>query len=302
MLRLADPEALRAHQAQFDLDRLLPTDLDPVATRRLAALLARPYEDLTAAEVPYALDLVAQAGYPAALFAYLVPAVLRRPPLRDRWAADRWVVGLSAARGHPGLASWATEIDETLVRWLEARPIRGGDDPVDLWLSDGALHRFDLRAARRLADPGRSRPGVAADWVRAHEGPFYARAAFCLLQRSGVGAERRFLLWESATTDAAARAWVEVMFHAHGEGWRPEPASLDRLLDDPERLVVAEALTAHPEVDVAVGAAAVAILLAPRRARELRARVEGRLRALAAADQDRFVLVPSVGRLLGADG
>jgi hypothetical protein len=302
MLRLADPDLLRAHRSQFDVEALRPTGLDPVATRRLAGLVDRPYEDLTAVEVPYALELVAAAGYPAPLFAYFLPAFLRRPPLRDRGAADRWVVGLVAARGTPGVEAWAPEIDETLVRLLAARPVRGGDDPVDLWLSERALDRFELRAARRLADTARSRPGVAADWVRASEGPFYARTALCLLQRSGDGAERRFLLWESAASDADARAWVEVMFHVHGEGWRPEPASLDRLLDDPARLEVAEAWIAHPEPDVAIGAAAVALLLAPRRARELRARVEGRLRALAAADQDRFVLVPSVARLLGASG
>ncbi len=302
MLRLADPAVLRAHQDRFDADALLPVGLDPGAARQLEALLRRPYEDLTAVELPYALELVARAGYPAALFAYFLPAVLRRPPLRDRCAIDRWVIGLVAARGHPGLASWAEEIDETLIRVLDARPVRGGDDPVDLWLSDGALHKFELRAARRLDDPGRSRPGVAAEWARASEGPFYARAALCLLARAGAGAERRFLMWESASSDAAARAWVEVMFHVQGEGWRPEPASLDRLLDDPARLAVAEAWTAHPEPDVAIGAAGVAVLMAPRRAREMRARVEGRLRALAASDQDRFVLVPTVARLLGAAG
>jgi|GEM_PF-3358509 len=302
MLRLADLAVLRAHQDGFDLDALQPAGLDPGAARHLAALLRRPYEDLTAAEIPYALDVVARAGYPAGLFAYFLPAVLRRPPLRDRWAVDRWVVGLVAARGHPGLASWAEEIDETLIRILDARPVRGGDDPVDLWMSDGALHKFELRAARQLADPARSRPGVAADWVRAAAGPLYARAALCLLARAGAGAERRFLMWESAASDAAARSWVEVMFHVHGEGWRPEPASLDRLLDDPARREVAEAWTAHPEADVAIGAAAVAVLMAPRRARELRARVAGRLRVLEASDQDRFVLVPTVARLLGAAG
>jgi hypothetical protein len=50
---------------------------------------------------------------------------------------------------------------------------------------------------------------------------------------------------------------------------------------------------------VAVGAAAVVVLLAPRRAREVRGRVEARLAALDAAADDRFVLVPTVRRLLG---
>ena len=302
MLRLADPDLLHAHRAQFDLRALRLGGLEPVAARRLGALVERPYEDLTGVEVAYALELVAGAGYPPPLFAYFLPAVLRRPPLRDRLAVDRFVVGLVAARGAPGVEAWAPEIEETLGRLLDARPVRGGDDPVALWLSERALHRFALRAARRHADTTRSRPGVAADWVRASDGPIYARTALCLLQRSGAGAERRFLRWEGATSDAAARAWVEVMFHVHGEGWRPAPASLDRLLDDPARLDVAEAWGAHPEPDVAVGAVAVAVLMAPRRARELRALVAGRLRALEASGQDRFVLVPSVARLLGAAG
>ena len=88
------------------------------------------------------------------------------------------------------------------------------------------------------------------------------------------------------------------MFHAHGEGWRPESPMIDGLLAAPERAEVADGLMGHPELDLALGAAGVTLLLSPRRGREVRARIEGRLRALDASDQDRFVLLPTVRRLL----
>lgn len=298
MVRLADPDVLRAHQALFHPASLRGAGLDPLLSRHLDALVGRPYESLSGDDAVRALDLVDRAGLPPALFAYFLPALLRRPPMRDRLASERLLQGLLVARGEPALVPWAAEIEETLVRFLAARPVRGGDDPVDLWLSEPALRRLEFAAVRRVPERPRARTGVAVDWTRATEGPLYARAALVLFQRFPTAAERRFLLWEAVPDDNAARAWVETMFHVHGEGWRPEPASLDRLLDEPERLAAAEALLAHPEPDVAIGAAAVGAVLAPRRWKEWRLRVASRLRSLDASDQDRFVLVPTVRRLL----
>lgn len=298
MVRLADPVVLRAHQALFDPAALRAHALDPVSGRHLDALLERPYEDLSGDDAVRALALTDVAGLPPTLFAYFLPALLRRPPMRDRRASERLLQGLLVARGEPALAPWGPEIEETLVRWLAARPLRGGDDPVDLWLSEPALRRLEVAATRRHAEGPRARTGVAVDWTRTLEAPVYARAALVLFQRFPAAAERRFLMWEAAPDDNAARAWVETMFHVHGEGWRPEPAALDALLDEPARLSAAEALIAHPEPDVAIGAAAVGAVLAPRRWKEWRLRIGSRLRALDAADQDRFVLVPTVRRLL----
>jgi hypothetical protein len=298
MVRFADDAALRDHLARFDPSRLSREGLDPLEARRLDALLERPYEDLDSRDVSHALAIVDRAGTPPDLFAYFLPAALRRPPYKDLRASECLLAGLLAARDDAVVAAWDAEIEATLVRFLTARPLRGGDDPVDLWLSETASRQRALEAARRLPWSARRRAGLLADWVRATEGPVYARAALLLLQRWPDAAERRLLMWEAGTEDNLLRAWVEVMFHAHGEGWRPGSAALDALLDAPARYAVADGLIAHVEPDLAVGAAAVALLLAPSRGREVRARVAPRLAQLDAMDQDAFVVLPVVRALL----
>jgi hypothetical protein len=298
MVRLANDAALRDHLARFDPSRLTREGLDPLEARRLDALLDRPYEDLDGRDVAHALALVRSAGLPTDLFAYFLPAVLRRPPWKDVRASECLMAGLLAARDDAVVASWDAEIEATLVRFLTARPLRGGDDPVDLWFTETASRQRGLEAARRLPWGARRRAGLLADWARATEGPVYARAALVLLQRWPSAAERRFLLWETGSEDNLLRAWVEVMFHAHGEGWRPGSAALDAVLDAPSRYALAEGLIGHLEPDVAIGAAAVALLLAPGRGREVRARVAPRIADLDATDQDRFVLLPVVRSLL----
>lgn len=298
MVRLADPRALEAHQARFDLGRWPREGLDPVDARRLDALLDRPYESLDARDVAHALDLVERGGLAEALFPYFLPAALRRPPYRDTLASERLLAGLFATRGRPEVADWGPEIEETLVRWLVTRPLRGGDDPVDLWLSDAAARRHELEAARRLPARIRMRASLGGGWVAAREGPIYPRVALLLFHAEPERAVERFLSWESSEERNLVRVAVEVLFHAAGEGWRPDPAALAETLDVPARLARLEDRIAHEELDVALGAAATAILLAPRRGRELRARVAPRVAALDASDSDRFVLPSRVRRLL----
>jgi hypothetical protein len=298
MVRLADSTVLREHQARFDPACLPRTGLDPLAARRLEGLLARPYEALDARDVVEALDLVARSGHEAALVAYFLPAALRQPPLRDREAADRFLASLWAAREAPEVALWDAEIEQTLLRWLATRPLRGGDDPVDLWISATALRRRGLETARRVPRDPRRGGGLVAGWTTAAGGPPYARAALLLLARWPAAAERRVHLWEAGGDDHHLRAWLEVMFHAHGEGWRPGAPAFDAWIEAPARRAVVETLLAHPEPDVAIGAAAVGLLVLPGRARTIRAAVASRLRALDAAEEDRFVLTPEVRRLL----
>ena len=298
MVRLADDAGLRDHIARFDTTRLSRGGLDALDARRLEALLERPYEDLDGPDVALALTLVERAGLPPDLFAYFLPAALRRPPFKDLRASESLLAGLVASRGEEAVAAWDPEIEATLVRFLAARPLRGGDDPVDLWLSETASRQRALESERRLPRSARRRAGLLADWERTSEGPVYARAALVLLGRWPDAAERRLRMWETGTQDNLLRAWVEVMFHAHGEGWSPGPPSLDAVLDVSARFAFAHGLLGHPEVDLALGAAAVAILLVPSRAREVRARIAPCLAALEAADSDRFVLLPAVRSLL----
>lgn len=298
MVRLADPRSLRAHQARFDIARLPRTGLEALEIRRLDLLLDRPYEDLDAADVANALHLIDRAGLYAPLFAYFLPAALRRPPCRDLVASERLLAGLLSTGSDEAVADWDPEIEEALVSWLSTRPLRGGDDPVDLWLSEPALRRRELEAARRLPSILRIRSGLSSGWREACEGPLYVRLALLCLTRWPAAAERRLRAWESSSEDNLSRAWVELMFHAHGEGWRAEQPALETWLASPERIEAAEHLLTHAEPDIALGAAAVALLLVPHRARELRARVAGRLASHLASEQDRFALTPTVLGLL----
>lgn len=298
MVRLADPRALEAHQARFDLGRWPREGLDPVDARRLDAILDRPYESLDARDVAHALDLIERGGLAEALFPYFLPAALRRPPTTDALASERLLSGLFATRGQSAVADWGPEIEEALVRWLCTRPLRGGDDPIDLWLSDAAARRHELEASRRLPARIRMRASLGGGWAAAREGPLYPRVALLLFHAEPQRAVARFLAWEASEEPNLVRVAIEVLFHAAGEGWRPDPAALAETLDVPARLARLEELVAHGETDVALGAAAAAILLAPRRARELRARAAPRLAALDLLDSDRFVLPSRVRRLL----
>jgi len=298
MVRLADPRSLRAHQARFDVASLPRTGLDALEVRSLDALLERPYQDLDARDVAHALHLIDRAGLHAQLFAYFLPAALRRPPYKDLLASERLLTGLLAAATDDAVHDWDPEIEETLVTWLSTRPLRGGDDPVDLWLAETSLRRRELEAARRLPSIVRIRSGLSHGWREATEGPIYVRLALLLLSRWPAAAERRLRAWEVSAEPNHSRAWIELMFHAHGEGWRAEQTALESWLASPDRLEAAESLLSHSELDVAIGASAVALLLAPRRARELRGRIAGRLAALDVGEPGRFVLTPTVRKLL----
>lgn len=297
MVRLRDPKSLRAHQARFDVARLSHEGLDPLDASRIDALLDRPYEDLTGKDVACALEVIERAGLDEGLFAYFLPAVLRRPPFQDVVACERLLLGLEGARGEPAVADWDPEIDATLLRWLSIRPLRGGDDPVDLYLSEAALRRHEIEAARRLPTESRLRSCLGMDWHRAAEGPLYPRVAMSLLDRTPAKAVSRLGSLEKSHDENLHRAWVELLFHAHGVGWRPASRDAVEWMDAPARAAFAEALLAHDALDVAIGAAGVLILMQPRRARELRMRASVRLAALDASDSDKFVLTPVTRRL-----
>lgn len=297
MVRLRDPEILRAHQARFDVARFALAGLAPLDASRLDALLDRPYEDLTGKDVACALDVIERAGLDASLFAYFLPAVLRRPPFRDVVACERLLLGLDGARGEAAISDWDPEIDATLLRWLSLRPLRGGDDPVDLYLSEAALRRHEIEAARRLPTESRLRSCLGMDWHRAAEGPLYPRVALSLLDRTPSKAVARLASLERSHDENLHRAWVELLFHAHGVGWRPESREAVDWMDAPARAAFAEGLMGHAALDLALGAAGVAILLQPRRARELKGRAVQRLAALDASDSDKFVLTRITRRL-----
>lgn len=298
MVRPSDPMRLRAHQARFDVARLSRDGLDPLDARRLDALLDRPYEELSGADVACALDVMHRAGLHAPLFAYFLPAVLRRPPFQDVVASERFLEGLEGARGDLAVADWNPEIEATLTHWLTHRPMRGGDDPVDLYLSEAGLRRHEIEAARRLPTESRLRSCLGTDWRRASEGPLYPRAVLVLLDRAPAKAVARLTSLERSEHDNLRRAWIEILMHAHGVGWRPESREAVEWLDAPKRMTFAEGLMGHLELDIAIGAAAAAILMSPRRARELRERASVRLTALDASDSDKFVLTPIARRLL----
>ena len=298
MVRLSDPLRLRAHRARFDVARLSREGLDPLDSRRLRALLDRPYEDLSGSDVACALDVMHRAGLHALLFAYFLPAVLRRPPFEDVVASERFLVALEGARSDAAVAEWGSEIGATLMRWLTLRPMRGGDDPVDLHLSEAGLRRHEIEAARRLPTESRLRSCLGTDWRRAGEGPLYPRAAMVLLDRSPANAVARLASFEKSHDDNLRRVSIELLVHAHGVGWRPESPEAVDWLDAPKRMVFAEALMGHSQLDIAIGAAVAAILMSPRRVRELRLRASVRLAALDATDSDKFVLTPVTRRLL----
>lgn len=298
MVRASDPLRLRAHQARFDVARIPREGLEPLDARRLDMLLDRPYEDLSGGDVACALDVMDRASLHAPLFAYFLPAVLRRPPWKDFVASERFLLGLEGARGDPAIADWSAEIDATLRRWLTLRPLRGGDDPVDLHLSEAGLRRHEIEAARRLPTESRLHSRLGADWRRAGEGPIYVRAALLLLDRTPATAVERLRAFERSEDDNLQRSWVELAVHAHGVGWRPEVRDAVEWLDAPARRAHADALIARAEPDLAIGAAAAAILIHPRSAREVRARIAPRIAALDASEADAFVLTPVVRRLL----
>jgi hypothetical protein len=296
MVRLGDTASLRAHAARFPPGAIPRDGLAPLDACRLDRILSRPYEELTSEEVAQALALVDRNRLPM-LFAYVLPAALRRPPSHDLAASDRLLDGLLRLRADPTLAHWEPEIERSLERSLELRPLRGGDDPVDLWISDEALRLRLLEAARRPA-AARERPRRVPTWASAREGPFYARLALTLLDRRPSRAVARVERWEEVDDPNLARAWVEIVFHANAMGWGPDaPHTFDHLVS-PERAARAHALLLHDELDVAIGAAAVLRLLAPARAAGMRDRVQGLLAALDAAESDRFVLTGTVRRLL----
>jgi hypothetical protein len=301
MVRLADPDALRAHVARFDPHALPHAALATLDARRLDVLLDRPYEDLTARDVAQALDLVERAGFDPALFAYFLPAALRTPPEHDGVATGRFLGALLAARGEEAVAEWDAEIEGALAGWLETRPLRGGDDPVDLWLSERGARWVEIDSARRLVRVPRLRIGPGTGWAQASSGPPYARIALTLLSRWPAKAVERYLAWERSSRDNDLRSWVEVTFHAHAEGWRPDPAPLSDVLVAPERLARARTLLLHDADDVALGAAALLCLLDPRGMPAVRAVVAARLRTLDASHDDRFVLIRSVRRLLAGE-
>jgi hypothetical protein len=295
MVRLADPACLRAHAARFDREALAHDGLPGVEALRLRRLLARPYEDLTAEEIALALALAEERRLPS-LFAWCLPAALRRLPERDPLASDRLLQGILDSGGEPAVADWEPEVEAALAGMLASRPLRGGDDPVDLWISDGALRLRALERARRGS--GRPRARRVPTWTGAREGPFYARLALVLLDRFPARAAARLAEWEAGATDNHARAWVETTFHANAMGWGPSlPGVFERLVSE-ERAARAHALVLHAETDVAIGAAATLLLLAPGRAEGLRDRVEGLLASVDASESDRFVVPGPVRRLL----
>ncbi len=297
MVRLADPSALRAHLARFDLARVPRERLAPVDAMRLDRLLDEPYDDLDGRDVSLALDLLSKGGLHVPLFAYFLPAALRSPPAKDPTAAERFLEGLIATRSDAAAADWAPEVDAVLEQWLATRPFRGGDDPVDLWISEEAAQRRELEAARRHPVGARSRLRSSDRWAAAWEGPVYARIALLLLQRSGARARTRLESWERAVARALAPAWVATLFHAPGGRWRPKAPGVPEFLDAPERAAKARALLAHPKDDVAVGAAAVLSVLGAGDS-GARAAVEARVRTLDASESDRFVLTRRVRALL----
>jgi hypothetical protein len=305
LVRLNDPQALRAHQARFDLGRLPRDGMSSLDARRLEALLDRPYEELRDEEVAHALDLTARASATGSWFAYFLPATLKADPATDLALAERFLAGLLAARREPSSApaldDWTPEVDDALERALCERPLRGPDDPVDLWLPDDAARLREIEAARRFRMPRRLGPGAASSWRDAREGPFYARVALLLLERRPAAAVGRLRSWETSPRDNLARVWVETLFHGHGVGWRADAPGVADFLDAPERGTRAEALLAHGQDDVAIGAAAVLRLLAPPRAEAARERVAARLAAVDARPCDRFVLTRSLRRLLRGD-
>jgi hypothetical protein len=297
MVRLADTASLRAHAARFPPDAIPREGLSPLDALRLDRILSRPYEELTVDEVAQALTLVERNAL-GRLFAYVLPAALRRPPETDLVASDRLLEGLLRSHGEAAIADWEPEIERFLDRTLESRPLRGGDDPVDLWISPDALRLRALEAARRMAGVARARTRPAPTWGAAREGPFYARVALALLERYPGRALERLEAWEKAPEENASRAWVEVVFHANALGWGPCSAEAFGHLVSAERATRAHDLLLHERIDVAIGAAAILRLIAPGRAQGVRDRVEGLLAALDACESDRFVLPSSVRRLL----
>jgi hypothetical protein len=298
VVRLSDAAALRAHAARFPPEAIPREGLSPLDACRLDSLLVRPYEELTAEEVALALSLGERARLPS-LFAWVLPAALRRTPSNDLASSDRLLDGLFRARGEVALAPWEPEIERALERLLEARSLRGGEDPVDLWVTDDALRLRALDAARRAPDL-RGRRRVVPSWASAREGPFYARLALVLLDRYPARAEERIAQWEGSPDVNLSRAWVEVVFHANAMGWAPQAPRAFEALVSPERAARAHALLQHDALDVAVAAAAILRMVAPARAAGVRDRVDGLLAALDAAESDRFVLTSSVRRLLEA--
>ena len=295
--RLSDPAALRAHAARFTPESIARDDLAPLDARRVESLLSRPYEDLTPEEVAQALLLGERARLPG-LFAYVLPAALRRPPANDLATSDRLLDGLFRVRGEAALAPWEMEIERTLERLLETRPLRGGDDPVDLWVTEEALRRRALESARRMPRVEKPRKRAAPTGAGEREGPFYVRLALVLLDRYPARAAARVESWEGSPDANLSRAWVEVVFHANAMGWAPHaPDAFDALVS-PARAARAHALLQDDDVDVALGAAAVLRLLAPGRGLGVRDRVEGLLAALDASESDRFVLTTALRRLL----
>jgi hypothetical protein len=298
MVRHADPAALREHLERLDPRRLPRDGFSAMDARRLDRLAARAYESLDAQDVAHALELVARNGYSAPWFAYFLPAALRTPPDRDLRATDRLLAGLFATRGDAALDAWATDVEAVLLDLLARRPLRGGDDPVDLWLSERSSRWLELDARRRLVHVAKVRLGPGTGWRESPEGPPYARIALAVLASRPEAACERFLAWESSDHLNPRRAAIEVAFHAHGEGWRPEPAPLADLFSSPDRTKAALSLLPHPAHDVALAGAALVCLRDPRRAASIRPMVAERLRRLDASSDDRFVLVPSVRRLL----
>jgi hypothetical protein len=298
MVRLADPDALRAHVARFDPGRLARESLSTLDGRRLDVLLEKPYEELNARDVAQALDLAERSGYEPSLFAYFLPAALRTPPERDVVATGRFLGALLACRGDEAVAAWEEEVEGALAGWLVTRPLRGGDDPVDLWLSERAARWVEIDGARTMARVPRVRIGPGTGWTQASQGPPYARIALTLLRLWPAKAVDRYLGWERSARDDDLRAWVEVTFHAHGEGWRPDPAPLVDVLCDPDRVARARTLLLHDAADLAIGAAAILALLDPARMPTVRPLALARLRDLDARADDRFVVTRAVRRLL----
>lgn len=298
MVRVADSIRLRAHAARFDVAGLTCDALEPLAASRLDALLERPYEEFTAQDVGCALDVIERVGGSASLFAYFLPAVLRRPPYTDVVAAERFLLGLESAYGEATVSDWDAEIDAMLLRWLALRPVRGGDDPIDLYVSEAALRRHEIEAARRLPAQSRLRSCLGTDWRRSTGAPVYPRAALILLDRTPSKGVARLTSFERSDDANLHRAWVEMVVHAHGVGWRPRSREVVDWLDAPGRATFAEALMERSESDLAIGGAAAAILLSPRRAREFGRRAVTLLATLDASDSDRFVVTPIARRLL----
>lgn len=298
MVRVADSIRLRAHAARFDVAGLHGVARRELVERTLEQRLEPARRERVERDVGTALEVIEHAGGHAALFAYFLPAVLRRPPMTDVVAAERFLLGLEEAYAEAAVSEWDAEIEATLLRWLALRPVRGGDDPVDLYVSEAALRRHEIEAARRLPATPRLRSCLGADWRRSTGAPVYPRAALILLDRAPAKGVARLASFERSDDGNLHRAWVELVVHAHGVGWRPRSNEIVDWLDAPARATFAEALMTSPALDLAIGGAAAAILLSPRRTRELRARAAGLVRALDASDDDRFVLTPIARRLL----